>query len=125
MGWKWDLILRHYRAITLTLQIFLFTAALNGQKLNFVKYSVEHGLIQSQVLCLEQDEYGFLWAGTLGGLSRFNGREFKNYSKRHGLSSQMIFELAYQSGRGLWIGHQNGLQLLDGRVIRTIPFAEG
>lgn len=125
MGWKWNLIVQHVRTITLTLPIFLFTAALNGQKLNFVKYSVEHGLVQSQVLCLEQDEYGFLWSGTLGGLSRFNGREFENYSKRHGLSSQMIFELAYQSGHGLWIGHQNGLQLFDGRFIRTIPFAEG
>ncbi|GAA4442118.1 hypothetical protein GCM10023091_28350 [Ravibacter arvi] len=40
---------------------------------------VEDGLSQSFITDFTQDKDGFIWIATLDGLSRFDGREFKNF----------------------------------------------
>ena len=109
----------------LGLFIVLFQGRCLGQKLNFVNYSVERGLIQSQAHYLEQDSFGLMWIATLGGISRFDGKKFVNYSKRNGLRSQLVYRLLHQPDRGLWVGHQNGLQLFDGREFKLILLEKG
>ncbi len=90
-----------------------------SQKLNFVNYSVEQGLAQSQPNFLTQDHYGFIWAATLGGISRFDGKYFKSYYRRNGLESQIVYSLLHHKKAGLFIGHQNGLQVYDGRSFES------
>lgn len=36
-------------------------------------------------MALLQDSDGYMWIGTYGGLSRFNGRDFKTYTSEDGL----------------------------------------
>ena len=50
-----------------------------AQTYPFKSYSTADGLAQAKVLCSFQDSRGFLWFGTSGGLSRFDGRRFTNY----------------------------------------------
>jgi two-component sensor histidine kinase len=42
-------------------------------------YTVNDGLAQSQVMCIMQDSRGYIWMGTKGGISRFNGERFENF----------------------------------------------
>jgi hypothetical protein len=53
--------------------LFFLPAYFSAQTTGFIQYSVEKGMVQSQVQTLIQDDQGNLWIGTLGGLSRYNG----------------------------------------------------
>ncbi|MCP4344162.1 MAG: hypothetical protein GY795_01375 [Desulfobacterales bacterium] len=39
----------------------------------------DDGLAQNNAEAILQDRQGFMWIGTKGGLSRFDGYEFTNY----------------------------------------------
>ncbi|MFM2316381.1 MAG: hypothetical protein RLZZ155_713, partial [Bacteroidota bacterium] len=47
-----------------------------GQQFSFIQYSLKEGLAQTQVRCIQQDKQGYVWIGTLGGASKFNGNQF-------------------------------------------------
>jgi signal transduction histidine kinase/streptogramin lyase len=53
----------------------------------FVHYTAEEGLPSDIVGCILADEAGFLWLGTVQGLSRFDPRTgiFRNYDKKDGI----------------------------------------
>ena len=48
-------------------------------------FSTRDGLAQMQVMCAFQDSDGFMWFGTKGGVSRWDGISFKNYTPENGL----------------------------------------
>src|SRR5699024_1953563 len=50
-----------------------------GQILPFRTYSIEHGLSESVVNDLVQDQNGYLWIATSYGLNRVDGIDFNNY----------------------------------------------
>lgn len=64
--------------------------SIHAQQYTYINYSLKEGLAQSQVRCLFQDSRGFIWAGTLGGLSRFDGTHFLNYDRQNGLADNQI-----------------------------------
>ena len=84
----------------------------NAQSYSFISFTNSQGLPQSQVQCITQDNEGYLWVGTLGGLARFNGKKFTNYSISEGLFSNRITSLSFISGN-LWIGHEGGFSVLS------------
>lgn len=89
---------------------FFLLSFLNGtaQNYSFISYSTSQGLPQSQVTSIVQDEEGYLWVGTLGGLARFNGQDFITYSSETGLLNNRISFLTFIDG-DLWIGHEGGI----------------
>ena len=69
--------------------------------------TVDDGLPQNSVWCIEQDARGYMWFGTNDGLSRYDGYEFKNY-KREPFNEQtiphnIIRNLNFQENGALWI----------------------
>ncbi len=54
--------------------------------LKFRQVAQNEGLSQLNVLSIEFDENGYLWAGTEDGLNRFNGYEMKVFSQENGLT---------------------------------------
>ena len=96
----------------------LFVTRLEAQRYPFYNLSVDDGLIQSQAICLTQDKAGNLWIGTLGGLSRYDGRNFTNYTVRNGLLNNMVRALAADANGNLWIGSPEGLSQYDGKTFR-------
>ncbi|MCA1763288.1 MAG: two-component regulator propeller domain-containing protein [Cryomorphaceae bacterium] len=84
--------------------IFAFATEIAlGQQTHFLEYNTQDGLAQSQVRAIAQDNSGYVWFGTLNGLSRFDGFDFKNYSTKDGLPSNQINSL-HQGAEALWIG---------------------
>ncbi|MBX2896071.1 MAG: hypothetical protein KF763_11550 [Cyclobacteriaceae bacterium] len=90
----------------------------SGQIYSSINYGMEHGLPQSQVLAITQDDYGYLWVGTsAGGLSRFDGKEFVNFTTGHGLVSPSVLSLAW-TPETLWIGTAQGLNIMSkGKIV--------
>ncbi|HRN35822.1 MAG TPA: two-component regulator propeller domain-containing protein, partial [Flavobacteriales bacterium] len=61
-----------------------------AQQYGFTQYTPRDGLAQSQVRCIAQDKAGYLWVGTLGGASRFDGSDFTNFGLRNGLPDPQV-----------------------------------
>ncbi len=70
--------------------VFIISISTYAQQYNFINYSIEDGLVQSQIRAINQDSDGYLWIGTLGGLSKFDGINFENFSTNDG-GAQRIF----------------------------------
>jgi ligand-binding sensor domain-containing protein len=94
-----------------------FCFNLFSQSYSFKNYSIAEGLAQTQVTAITEDENGYLWIGTLGGLSRFNGSTFTNFSSDDGLINNRITAL-YQDKKGLWIGHESGVSLYHNKTFK-------
>lgn len=88
-----------------------------GQKYAFQTYSTEDGLPQTQVRAFCEDDNGYLWVGTLGGLAKFNGKEFTTFSPKEGLLNNRIQSLFFDKGI-LWIGHDGGVSTWENNKFR-------
>jgi diguanylate cyclase (GGDEF)-like protein len=80
------------------------------------RYTVREGLAQSQVSDLDQDEDGYLWIATEGGLSRFDGLRFTLFGPEDGLPDSVVNAIDVVDGT-LWAGGQDGglARLVRGR----------
>ena len=88
---------------------FIFSAQAFAQRFNFVNYSLEEGLPQSQVSDICQDRYGYLWIGTETGLSRFDGINFTSFSTENGLPDNEIDKLHTDKSGNIWIATPKGI----------------
>ncbi|MBL4716442.1 MAG: PAS domain S-box protein [Bacteroidia bacterium] len=78
------------------------------QSSNFTTYSVDDGLIQSQVVDIYQDKEGNLWFATFGGVSKFNGKSFQNYTTRDGLPANMLRAMVHDQHGNFWFATDGG-----------------
>lgn len=90
-----------------------------AQQYGFVAYTTEDGLAQSQVRTIAEDAEGFLWFGTLGGASRFDGDHFVNYALREGLPDPQVNMLHAAANGILWMACGSGLAYATGRSVHT------
>jgi len=63
------------------LLIFLvvFKVYSSDKQFNFKRLTTDEGLSNGWVKCIYQDDYDFIWVGTVDGLNRYDGISFKNY----------------------------------------------
>lgn len=100
---------------------FLFCSnTLIAQQFSFQNYNTEHGLIQSQPLFITQDKINRLWIGTFGGLSIFDGTNFKNYTKIDGLPDNCITAIDFEANGTAWLGTANGIAKFNGIKYRNL-----
>jgi ligand-binding sensor domain-containing protein len=105
------------------LTVVLLWAALGyGQKYSFIQKSVNDGLAQSQVKCMFQDARGYLWCGTLGGVSRFDGGKFENYSRQDGLFRNQVSTIAEDASGAMYFGAKGGISIFYGGRMTAYPF---
>jgi len=79
------------------------------------------GVAQSQVYSLLQDSRGYLWMGTRGGgLTRFDGTNFKTFTQKDGLSNNYVFCIREDEKHNLWIGTNNGVSSYNGLVFKNL-----
>jgi len=91
-------------------------------------YTVQEGLAQDQPIDIHQDPDGYIWIGTLGGLSRYNGSAFTTFSVADGLPSPTITTIHGDRRGRLWVGTPAGAAVLAGsrftpHTFRTLPEA--
>jgi len=98
---------------------FLSFAGIFHAKSEELKYIFEgitndKGLTHNTVFDICQDNKGFMWFATDGGLNRFDGQNIKQYfseDNSRSLPSNSISSLIYTSDNNLFIGTSNGLAL--------------
>ncbi|MBL0048903.1 MAG: SpoIIE family protein phosphatase [Bacteroidetes bacterium] len=86
------------------------------------KFTTKNGLANSIVQKIIQDHWGYYWFATQNGLSRFDGKNFKNFHKSDGLPSSDITSLLEDNAGKLWVATAEGLAVFDG--IKFTPIHE-
>ncbi len=90
-----------------------------GQQYSFIQYSIEEGLPQTQINAIDQDSKGFLWIGSFGGVSKFDGIEFENFSKADGLIDNLINCVLVDSEDNVWVGGSGGVSVISGASVTS------
>lgn len=91
-----------------------FSANAFTTRLPIRDYSTDKGLINNEVITAFQDSRGYIWFGTYGGLSRFDGKRFKNYDQKDsGLQGSIIRAITEDRNHKVWIGYTGGIAQID------------
>ncbi len=109
------------RVLLVALVVLHAGVPLFAQQHSFKQLSTKDGLAQSQVRAMAQDAEGYLWFGTLGGASRFDGLEFTNYTLADGLPDPQISAIVRSPSGNLFLAAGNTLARWDGRSFQREP----
>lgn len=85
-----------------------------GQDYAVRHFSVTDALPSGNLVNLYQDSRGYLWVSSLAGISRFDGKSFKNYSIREGLPVSFASKICEDSSGNLYISYGSGVARFDG-----------
>lgn len=115
-----------YRALFILLYFWVtcFTLSAQPKFTNPIRFTSKDGLPDNRLTCIEQDNDGFLWIGTVDGLCRFDGsvtKVFRNDPKDSTtISHNYIRSIFFDEDRhALWIGTLGELNVLD---LHTLTF---
>ena len=111
----WCIIFTHILLGNIILSASVFSQPDN---IEFETLSLEHGLSQSSVLSITQDEMGFMWFATEDGLNKYDGYKFTilrhDPDDPNSLSHTWILSLLRDRSGILWIGtFHEGLNRYD------------
>ncbi|RMG30472.1 MAG: hybrid sensor histidine kinase/response regulator [Bacteroidetes bacterium] len=97
-------------------------------QMSFRHFNVEAGLSEGTVNCFLQDRLGFIWVGTIYGLNRFDGYEFKVFKhdpqNPRSISDNNIHALCEDSLGRIWIGTSKGLNRYDPATDTFVKYTE-
>jgi ligand-binding sensor domain-containing protein/serine phosphatase RsbU (regulator of sigma subunit) len=94
-----------------------------AQKYFFDNYGVKQGLAEQKVYSLLQDSKDYIWLGTANGVSRFDGRNFKNFTTSDSLASGGVRIITEDSLGNIWFGHlYGGITRYNGQKFEQVKF---
>ena len=70
--------------------------------------STKDGLAQGQINVMMQDSKGYLWFGTYGGISRWDGKEFLNITTFNGLTASQVMDIEEGKDSSIYIAPYGG-----------------
>jgi len=92
--------------------LFFITGQSQTYEMRFTNILDEDGQSPGSTYAITEDEMGFIWFGTLNGLIRYDGNNFKSYkhikNNSNSLSNNVIRALFCDEDDILWIGTQGG-----------------
>lgn len=99
---------------------------LYAQRFRMDQVSARAGLSSDQVLCLFQDQWGFIWIGTTDGLNRYDGSRYQVFKYVPGDTSSIasnVITCLYEDRSGaLWVGTANGISRYVRETDRFVSF---
>lgn len=93
--------------------LLLISLKTTSQTFPIQRFSVTQGLTHSNVFRVFQDNRGYLWFSTAYGLSKFDGRNFKNFTTEDGLNSNTIMSVMQMPENKLWINSFGGVNIFQ------------
>ncbi|MDP2335270.1 MAG: two-component regulator propeller domain-containing protein [Bacteroidota bacterium] len=89
-----------------------------SQTPSYYHYTSSDGLASSTVYQIIQDNNGYIWFGTVNGMSKFDGQHFTTYRTNEGLNSNSIISLAEGINGDLYIGnYEKGINVMRNGLI--------
>ncbi|MCV9385098.1 hybrid sensor histidine kinase/response regulator transcription factor [Reichenbachiella ulvae] len=90
------------------------------KEISFDEVGTDQGLSYSQVDCILEDPYGFIWVGTLSGLNRYDGYHFQTFyhdaKDPNSIPSNAIIWIDNGPDSTIWINTGQGIAIYDPRV---------
>jgi ligand-binding sensor domain-containing protein len=88
--------------------------------------STNGGLISRGIYIIKVDAQGHKWIGTYGGgLTRFDGKEFRTYTMADGLGDQWIYDIVFDRSGKMWVATWKGVSVFDGKGFKNYGEADG
>lgn len=122
---------KNYRLVLLVFNfIFYFTYTFTheysilslAQSMQETVWGVGEGLPSNEITDIIQDEHGYIWIGTYGGLVRFDGVKFTIYnsSSKNEFAINSPRTMFKDSKNNIWIGTNDGQVIImkDSKVIK-------
>jgi signal transduction histidine kinase/DNA-binding response OmpR family regulator/ligand-binding sensor domain-containing protein len=78
----------------------------SAEQERYLHFTEIDGLPRNITICLEQDQYGYLWIGTSIGIARYDGKNFYCYKELSGVGVNCFL---YDSQNTLWAATGKGL----------------
>ena len=89
-----------------------------AQRLPITPYGLAEGLPQNYVKDIAEDDEGYIWFATQGGVGRFDGAEFETFTVADGLPMNDVSALDVDDSGRLWVGTDRGVaSFRDGRFV--------
>jgi ligand-binding sensor domain-containing protein len=82
---------------------FFFGKSVNAQQPAYTYYSVRDGLASNDTYNCVEDKKGFLWIATENGVSRFDGKYFKNYTAAQGIPDNDVLVVEMDNNGVIWV----------------------
>src|SRR5579872_285205 len=112
----------HPRLIRIAGMLYLLGAAPAwAQHWNFQTYNAKQGLTNANILALKQDQEGFIWVSTEGGLYRYDGDRFRVVPAERPNKKSDIISLYLSADGQLWAGSTAGLFRWSGSAFASVP----
>jgi signal transduction histidine kinase/DNA-binding response OmpR family regulator/ligand-binding sensor domain-containing protein len=90
-----------------------------GANYHFKHLTTDNGLAHTDALACVQDEFGFIWIATNGGLQRYDGYSFQSFyneeSQIQSVYNNRIHDLSLGNNGLLWIASEGGIKCFDTR----------
>lgn len=87
------------------------------QDLALTHFEKENGLSSNSVLCVTQDQQGFLWIGTINGLNKYDGYRFTKFVNQQedstSISDNFINDIFVSPTGSIWLATNGGLNELE------------
>jgi signal transduction histidine kinase/ligand-binding sensor domain-containing protein len=104
---------------------FIISTIAAGQsplRLAFHHLTHEEGLSNNNVFYMHRDSRGFMWLGTLNGLTRFDGINCKIYKPNNStIKGVRILNIIEDKDGNLWVGSDAGLNFYDRKKDKFFP----
>ncbi len=88
----------------------------------YTKYTVDQGLPSNFITDIAETADGAVWfSSCLGGVTRFDGKNWNTFTTEDGLISDCVMSLAITTDGIVWAGSVDGLNRYDGEIWTKIP----
>lgn len=86
----------------------------------FTSFFEEDGLVMNNTWAIAEDSMGNIWAGSYGGgISIYDGTNFKVITKNDGLINDEVTKL-HRHGDKMYVGTSNGISVIDVHTLEVI-----
>jgi signal transduction histidine kinase len=93
---------------------------------NYIHYTKKDGLAGNYVYSMTQDNEGFIWFLTDTGLSKFDGKTFKNFTTKEGLPANDIWHIKItRDGRVYYFSRSDELGYIENDSVYKFKASDG
>jgi signal transduction histidine kinase/ligand-binding sensor domain-containing protein len=96
-------------ALRAAVSVVLTVPALIAEQLPIRTYTTAEGLTHNHINRIRQDNHGFLWFCTDGGLTRFDGHDFASYTTQDGLPNPWVNDFLMARDGTYWVATDGGV----------------